>query len=646
MVLQHPMKRKNPFHSADFSSLHVLCCLLVFSSTSPLHASAKDITASAQDPSSVRPQHFLAVNQVGYFPESPKIAFLVTPRAITNVDTSPLCETEAPRESDTHDSCFSENVRVVEQESGKTIQSIALGNPRNDLTSGDTVREINFSHVTSSGTYYLTFHHLRSYPFQIEKEVYDSALKTLLRSFYLQRCGVVIRDESTHIFHPACHMEDGVIAHDDAIHEKDEIWLAPGGWHDAGDYGKYVATTTIVIGRLLHLYENIPTLFRDGDLNIPESSNEIPDILDEVRVGVEWLLHMQREDGAFYRKIAGDDWPSLVPPHEDIQPRMVYGASTPETAKAIGALALAARIYQVFDEPFFQLCLEASERAWDYLQSHPTMTVEWEPGDDSGSGKYLASDIDREITLRRDRDDRLWAAAELWATTGKAKYHAYFASQAPSLPYTIFEWKNPAPLGFVKYLEQRDLPRQATLTEQIMTKVVTRAEKALKYIKTSGYHIANHRLIWGSNKMTLEQGMNLYHAHQLTKNQDFLVGAAEQLDYIFGRNPFNQSFVTGIGSKSVQHTSHIFARAEHIQIPGLLVGGPNESAQAGIAPKQEGLLSYVDDARSYATNEYAIDYNASLIALIGFITNEYTQTPPYESFPEFYPSFHNLPQIQ
>ncbi|MEM9216329.1 MAG: glycoside hydrolase family 9 protein [Cyanobacteria bacterium P01_F01_bin.150] len=90
----------------------------------------------------------------------------------------------------------------------------------------------------------------------------------------------------------------------------------------------------------------------------------------------------------------------------------------------------------------------------------------------------------------------------------------------------------------------------------------------------------------------------------------------DELDYLLGHNPFDQTFVTGIGTHPVRHTNHLFAKAKQIYIPGLMVEGPNADAQDNIASKDQGLLSYIDSEDYYATNEYAIDYNASLIALI------------------------------
>ncbi|MGB5636340.1 MAG: glycoside hydrolase family 9 protein, partial [Waterburya sp.] len=158
------------------------------------------------------------------------------------------------------------------------------------------------------------------------------------------------------------------------------------------------------------------------------------------------------------------------------------------------------------------------------------------------------------------------------------------------------------------------------LTTTIKTKIQQRADLLLAKVNKSAYHIANDNFIWNSNRMTAEEGITLVYAYILTQNKDYLNAAIDQLDYILGRNYFNQTFITDIGTKHVKHINHPFAVAKKIIIPGLVVGGPNSDAQDGMVAKNQGQLSYIDDARSYSTNQYAIDNNASLISLIVNLT--------------------------
>ena len=534
----------------------------------------------------------IVVNQVGYLPQWQKTAFFLNNKKSTA------------------------HPQLIDRHTRKIVKTIQPGQEIQDTDTPDAIAKIDFSDITQPGTYYLRQGKLTSAPFNIGQDIYQQPIITLLRSYYLQRCGVAIADPITGISHPPCHLQDGLIAHQDQYHAAQEHLIASGGWHDAGDYGKYVTTTAVTIARLLNLYEQYPDLFPDHQLTIPESGNGISDLLDEMQFGLDWLLTMQREDGAVYRKLSGKKWPFGVSPDADQQPRYIYGISTPETAKFAAVMALASRNFQGVRPQLTSDYLNAAKLAWQYLATQPEMKVDWIEGDDSGSGKYLASQDDREASLTTDLDDRLWAAAELYITTGQSAFNDYFVSNLEQINYSLFEWKDPSALALINYLQQnRQIIAPEILTE-IANKLQQKANSILQNIQSSNYRIANQRFIWGSNKMTAEEGITLVYAYQLTNNNDYLHGAIDQLDYLLGRNHFNQTFITGIGANPVQHANHLFARTKNIYIPGLVVGGPNSDAQDNKVAKNLGQLSYIDDEGSYATNEYAIDYNASVISLM------------------------------
>jgi endoglucanase len=441
----------------------------------------------------------------------------------------------------------------------------------------------------------------------------------------LQRCGIALDDAATGIRHAACHVQDGIVAHDDSAHQAGDHVAAPGGWHDAGDYGKYVATTAVAVGRLLSLYEQHPELFADGHLDIPESGNGLPDLLDEAKVGLDWMLAMQRADGAVYRKLSGKAWPHAIPPDADTQTRYLYGITTPETAKAAAAFAMAARIYKDRRPQEAGRYLEAARKAWKFLEKAPGQVFDYHEGDNSGSGPYMLNKTDIEESLSYDWDDRLWAAVELYITTGENRWGDYLAARMPEAPLRIFEWKNPTALAMEDYLFHPKARDRRGLREAIRQKIISRAETVLENVAYSGYRIANGRFIWSSNKMTAEEGIVLLRAYRLTGKRRYLEAAVDQLDYLLGRNHFGLSFASAIGANPVAHVSHIFARSAQISIPGLFVGGPNALEQSEIGPKFKGPLSYIDDDRSYATNEYAIDYNASFIVLMGLAVTDGAQ---------------------
>ena len=536
----------------------------------------------------------IVVNQVGYLPEWQKKAFFRQ----TTVLNAKIKQQDA--------------AKLIDRDTKKEIATLALNPAITDPDTADAIATIDFSDITRSGNYYLRAGKFESVPFAIGEDIYQEPLIKLLRSYYIQRCGVEIDDPISGISHPPCHLSDGILARQDNLAKIDAV----GGWHDGGSYNKYVATATVTIGRLLSLYEQNPDLFPDGQLNIPQSGNGRSDLLDEMEFGLSWLLKMQRDDGAVYRKVSGKTWQLNLAPDEDDKPRYVYGISTPETAKFAASMAIASRNFESIDSQLANQYLTAANLAWQYLETQSEMKVDWKAEDDSGSDKYLASKFNTEESLTTDIDDRLWAAAELYITTGNNDFASYFANNLDRVEYTLFEWKNPAPLGMMNYLRQKRQPVAEEVIDKIKTKILQRADLVLDLVNRSNYNIANNRFIWGSNRMTAEEGITLVYAYQMTNNSQYLNAAISQLDYLLGRNYFNQTFITDIGTNYVKNLSNLYARAKQIKLPGLVVAGANATAQDSRVYKNRGQLSYSDDKLAYATNGNATDYNASVISLI------------------------------
>ncbi len=537
----------------------------------------------------------IVVNQVGYLPNWSKSALWI------NSDTT------------------KKEIELIDLTTNKSVFTFNAAKKYKDGQTEDYIQVLDFSSFNKKGRYVLRAGNLKSLPFSIGDDVYKSTFRVLLRSYYLQRCGIKISDTETGLNHAACHVHDGIVKHTDIIHKTNDAIQSSGGWHDAGDNGKYVATTAITVGRVLSLYEEHPELFTDFLLDIPESRNQLPDVLDEMKVGLDWMLTMQRSDGAVYRKLSGETWPSGMTPDQDKQQRYIYSITTPETAKAAATWAMAARIYKASQPKKAAQYLKAAKKSWEYLKSVNNQVFEYHKGDNKGSGPYMYNETDNEVYLTYDWDDRLWVAMELLITTGEKTFQLYVSEKIPNAPLEIFEWKNPSGMALAHALFHPALSNNKEWQDGIKKKMIVRANQLLKNAAASGYRIVNDRFVWGSNKMTIEEGIILIYAYRLSQAPKYLDAAINQLSYILGSNHFNMSFVTGVGSNAASHISHLYLLAAKTKLAGLLVGGPNNLAQSTIAPKNKGPLSYVDDSRSYATNEYAIDYNASLIALIGLL---------------------------
>ncbi|MEN9500997.1 MAG: hypothetical protein RI964_282 [Pseudomonadota bacterium] len=574
----------------------------LFAGTSDPNAAIED--AAPQNPPNISPlleTTRIAVNQAGYLPHEPKRAIVVYPHSQDPVEL-----------------VIANTNMVLKKLTPMTLQK---------TKEGVTLQWLDFSSVQIAGQYFLRQGDSQSPTFTIGEDVYDTAVWLLQRSYYLQRCGVVLQDTITHLEHAACHTTQAYYARSDAVNKAEDMHDVTGGWHDAGDFGKYMATATVTVNRLMSLYLMQPARYQDGDLYIPESSNGKPDLLDEVAYELEWMLKMQRMDGAVYRKVSGTQWVSERKPEEDTAQQYIFGTSSPETAKFTSSMALAARVFREVSPADASRYRTAAENAWAWLEKHPVMEVDWQKSDDNGSGKYLSSETDTETSLEFDDDDRLAAAIELYLTTNKTTYRDFIQKNVTDIPYNLFEWKDASSLSLWHLLTFDHSDALLSLRSVVKTRLLDRARQALAQVQQCPLHMANHRFLWGSNKMLAEEGITLLHAWYYTKDPDYFAAALDQVDFLLGRNPFALSFVTSIGEQAVKTPVHLFGTAIQRTIPGLLVGGPNIIGQDNIVPQNQGVMSYVDNPRAYSVNEYAIDYNASLIGLLEILAI-YRQSMP------------------
>ena len=292
---------------------------------------------------------------------------------------------------------------VVNADTGAVVYTGELSAESNCAFSGETNRTGDFSAVTTSGSYYITYGNLeQSYTFQIADDVYHSALDDSVRMLYLQRCGSAVEDDT--FGHKACHNTLATIY---GTNEKIDV---SGGWHDAGDYGRYVVTGAKTVADLLYSYQTAPQLFQD-DTGIPESGNVVPDILDEARYEIEWMLKMQDRSGGVHHKVTCAAFPGYVMPEEETDELIVTPISTTATADFCGTMALAYEFYQEIDADFAKQCLDAGEKAWNFLAENPNLIF-----------KNPTDIVTGEYGDNSDRDERYWAAAQMWRATGEEKY--------------------------------------------------------------------------------------------------------------------------------------------------------------------------------------------------------------------------------
>ncbi|HYA63415.1 MAG TPA: glycoside hydrolase family 9 protein, partial [Candidatus Sulfotelmatobacter sp.] len=340
----------------------------------------------------------IKVDQVGYLPGSAKVAIV----------TAAARHFEVKRAQD--------DVTAFEGELAPAVQ---------DADTGDSVQIADFSKLREPGTYYLDVPGVgRSWTFSIRRDVFSHTYYLAMRAFYGQRCGTAVDfgPEFPGYSHAACHLKGEFHTSSGKHGERDNV----GGWHDAGDYGRYLVNSGITMGTLLWTWEIFGPKLKDIKLNLPESGNGTPDILNEARWNLEWMLQMQDDDGGAWHKQTSERFPGFVMPEDDLLPSEVIGTgkepykSTCATADLAAVAAIAARVFQPYDAKFAAKNLEAARRAWLWTEKYPKVTFKNPPGITTGEygDDYCG-------------DERLWAAAELWRTTGHTAYNEYFVKQYP-----------------------------------------------------------------------------------------------------------------------------------------------------------------------------------------------------------------------
>ncbi len=198
---------------------------------------------------------------------------------------------------------------------------------------------------------------------------------------------------------------------------------APRGWYDAGDYNKYVVNSGITTYTLLAALEHFPDFFGKRDIGIPESGDKVPDILDEARWNLQWMLDMQDpEDGGVYHKLTTLNFDGPMMPERDVARRYVVQKTTAATLDFAAVMAVASRIHAGYEKQFPGVALrmrKAAESAWRWALANPAVAYRQPP--DVATGAYG----DRVLT-----DEFVWAAAEMFLLTGDESYLKEFSQRA------------------------------------------------------------------------------------------------------------------------------------------------------------------------------------------------------------------------
>lgn len=528
------------------------------------------------------PEKTILLNQVGYLPHAEKIAVC---RGL---------EAEEP-------------FTVYNADTGEAVYTGTITNPVENAGAEEIDWHADFSEVTESGTYYLQSETCgKSDSFAIRQTVYTDLTDSMVRMFYLQRCGTEVEDDT--FGHTACHTQ-----HTEDYTAGTEMDVT-GGWHDAGDYGRYVTAGAKAVADLLWAYKYNPSLFTDS-VGIPESGNGVPDVLDEVRYELEWMQKMQdTNSGGVHHKVTCKDFPGYIMPENETATLYVTPVSSLATADFAAVMAMASEWYAEIDADFAADCLTCAEAAWDYLQENPNL-VFTNPSDIS-TGTYADYN---------DQDERFWAASQLYAATGDKPYIADIREALElSTLNPSFDWTTIGGYGYLALLSLPEELRKEDIEKTLSERIQKSTASLLKTAQESPYGSSVSTYYWGSNMTISNNGFLMAQAALASGDNAMLNAAYDQLNYLLGTNPTGYCFVTGFGSQSPQNPHHRPSIAKKTAMKGMLSGGVNQQLEDETA---QALLEYtpnakrfIDNSESYSTNEITIYWNSPMILLLSVLT--------------------------
>lgn len=555
-------------------------------------ASSMVISSASSSSQAAQTGSLIKVNQIGFLPESAKLA-LIPDGAATQF-------------------------KVIQVGSDTEVFSGELTAAARWEPANESVKLADFSSVKAPGDYKIRVEGLPdSYPFTIADDVYQPLLAASIKAFYFNRSGTELLAEHAGKFARAeGHPDDKVLVHPSAASAQrpaGTVIESRKGWYDAGDYNKYIVNSGISTYTLLAAYEHYPSLFNDQNLAIPESGNSRPDLLDETLWNLEWMLTMQDTDGGVYHKLTNKNFDGTVMPAAAKSERYVVQKSTSAALNFAAVMATASRVFAATDETLSTQMINAAKAAWEWAEQNPAVFYHQRESQlsDIKTGEYGDGTLS---------DEFAWAAAELYITTKEDAY--YTAFKPTETTNTVPSWGDVRGLAWVSLAHHRDQLTAAADKSLIASRVETLANSLLSVWNLSAYKttMQSDKFVWGSNSAVLNQAMMLIQAYRLNGNADLLKAAQSQLDYVLGRNAVDTSFVTGFGEKHTMHPHHRPSEADGIAepIPGFVAGGaqPGQQDKGDCPvpyPSTITAKSYLDHYCSYASNEIAINWNAPLV---------------------------------
>lgn len=642
--------------------------------------------------------NYISVNQVGYFTNLSKVATLGD-NAGGGEDQSSISLGNSPLE-----------FKLINNSTGETAYTGTTTPCGADADSGDNVHKIDFTEFTTEGEYYIQCGDYVSFPFEIGNDIYSESgndmLTNAMNYYYQNRSGIDIESkyitsgDKSNLAHAGGHNPDKAYVQSEWVKsysgefDGDKTYQIDGvgGWYDAGDHGKYVVNGGISVWTLQNMYEravanDADEKFADGSgtVVVPETGNGAPDILDETKVELDWMMKMvvssddpywKQYEGLVYHKLHDHKWTGLATTPADTDgdgkadyedewgtTRIVKPPSFAATLNFVACAAQGARLWEDIDPSYASELLTAAKKSYDayiknfyeYTDAEKTNTKSlYAPLDQAiGGGAYGDNNV---------KDDAYWAACELYATTGDSKYYNDLKSYEEAFEvvttlsggenndsFGSFNWGNTASLGSITLYLNSDKITDSELSK-IEDTIVSASDTYIAMEEEQGYGIPYRGTTftdevnigpdpvtgyeWGSNSFVVNNAMVMAYAYDIKDDIKYINGVSTAMDYIFGRNPLSVSYVTGYGDYHISRPHHRYWSNEldssfPVAPSGVMSGGPGSGMQdpyiGGLGYKRGTLAPqrcYVDSIEAWSVNEVTINWNAPFAWVVSFLQDE------------------------
>lgn len=487
---------------------------------------------------------------------------------------------------------------------------------------GDEIYVGDFSSLKIPGEYRIKVGTNYSYKFEISKSPYELPLYLVGHAIYDWRCGFPVKEPALGYINPGCHKDDAYYWEKPEV-KKDET----GGWHDAGDYGKYIPTAGSAVSSMMFSYEQNKTKLNKLDLKIDDHSDKRADILTEILWELKWMLRMQEPDGGVHHKVAPQNFGNTAFPWEETAKRYIFRVTSSSTAWFTGSMAVAARIYKKSDPQLAEQFKQAAIKSWSWLNKHRDQVP---PG---GFKDPPECEEGGEYPIDNDRGNRFYAAAAIYRLTGDSTAKDYLEKhfyEANALNHDIM-WAEAYPLGLFEILNNAKADSKLIeKAKSVLADDIAQLKSAMnknKYGVPAYGRSGKYPWIWGSHALIFGRSLYVALASKYLKDDSLLQYAKRTINYTLGVNPLGYAYITKFGEYSPEHPHHNPSFVTGHCFPGLVAEGPNGAiGDSGGDTILQNLWKnnlppmkcYQDAPMSWATNEPTVEGNALFFALLAF----------------------------